>query len=134
MSPKKKNKLRDLKSENATVKPAASKEIMPELLSLVGRIIARNEMNPLLRQAGQLEFIRAARDIRSSPAKHLALGVYAMTQNGATFEAGLMMGLGLAFSSLHPTAQENIKKMLEDVTRQQNEEAGIAPQSESGAV
>jgi len=138
MNNKEKKKRND--SKPLPVDVTLSKEVMPELLQLVGKIMTRNEKNPLIRQAGQLEFMKAAHDIKSSPDKHLALSVYAMDKQGPNFEAGLLMGLSLAFCSLLEKSQSTLLKMLKDITEQQAKPVDfddIVPkkrETESGAI
>ena len=89
--------------------------------ALLGRLITRNEPNPLRRAAFRLAYAKNMRDLAERPDRHLAGATDIISRHGPTYEAGLQLGACIALCANAATDHHaTLTRMLDEIKAQQD--------------
>lgn len=95
------------------------------LVSLIARLFTRNNPNPMHRAADTMQMVKNLANFTSNPEMHLAYCMalmerYAVKGQVPTFEIGMVFGAAMAMCACSRAGEKLLKKILDDVTTQQN--------------
>lgn len=103
--------------------PASSSKVDTELcLELVARILTKDVENPMDRNSYRLQYLKNFFDINQEPGKHLSSTLFLINKHGASFDAGLQLGLCIALASRGGKSKSILIKMLDEIKEFQEKE------------
>lgn len=104
------------------------------LKEALGRLITRNETNPVARATFRIGYAKNMRDLETNPDRHLAGAVDIIARHGPTYEAGLQLGACMALCAVKGTRyHETFSRMLAEIKAQQDdEEKPVTKETDNG--
>lgn len=94
--------------------------------ALIARLMTRNTVNPIERNADRLQFLANVSNFAQNPPLHLGfccklIEQYALQGKQPTFEIGLVMGAAMVFCCHSRENEKILQTMLSDIEKQQEE-------------